>query len=90
MSLLVHLMTLAAAASLLGAGAGKLATDLEGGRIFVADSGNNRVVITDLQGRFLDAVGCGAPGLVDGIYAEAAFHRPQGLAYSARVSGLMW
>lgn len=30
-------------------------------------------------------VGCGAAGLLDGDFASAAFHRPQGLAYSAKV-----
>jgi NHL repeat len=29
-------------------------------------------------------VGCGAPALKDGSYAEAAFRRPQGLAYCAK------
>lgn len=70
---------------LLPCDAGKLATDLVGGWLFISDSSNNRLVITDLEGRFLEAVGCGAPGLADGSYAEAAFHRPQGVAYSAKV-----
>lgn len=82
-----QLLTLIVASPPLHVCAGKLATDLQGGRIFVADSGNNRVIITDLQGRFQEAVGCGAPGLSDGGYAEAAFNRPQGLAYSAQVTG---
>lgn len=37
------------------------------------------------QGRFLDQVGCGAAGLLDGSYKEAAFYRPQGVAYSPKV-----
>ncbi|KAL4421480.1 hypothetical protein ABPG75_010771 [Micractinium tetrahymenae] len=63
---------------------GKLATDLAGNRLFISDSSNNRIVITDLQGRFLDQIGCGAPGLVDGSYEDAAFYRPQGVAYSPK------
>ena len=38
---------------------GKLATDLSGGRLFVSDSNNHRVVITDLAGNFIEAVGGG-------------------------------
>eukprot|EP00198_Chlamydomonas_reinhardtii_P004277 XP_001693613.1 predicted protein [Chlamydomonas reinhardtii] len=34
---------------------GKLATDLSGGRLFVSDSNNHRVVITDLAGNFIEA-----------------------------------
>lgn len=35
----------------------------------------------------LSQIGCGAPGLADGSYEEAAFHRPQGVAYSPKVGG---
>ncbi|KAL4855636.1 Protein SUPPRESSOR OF QUENCHING 1 [Chlorella vulgaris] len=64
---------------------GKVASDLTGaGRLFIADSTNNRIVVTDAKGRFLEAIGCGAPGLVDGGYEEAALYRPQGVAYSPK------
>ncbi|KAI3423812.1 hypothetical protein D9Q98_009648 [Chlorella vulgaris] len=64
---------------------GKVASDLTAaGRLFVADSTNNRIVVTDAKGRFLEAIGCGAPGLVDGGYEEAALYRPQGVAYSLK------
>ena len=36
--------------------AGKVATDLAGNRLFIADSSNNRIVVTDLQGKFLEQV----------------------------------
>ncbi|GAB4822761.1 hypothetical protein N2152v2_009807 [Parachlorella kessleri] len=61
---------------------GKVATDLEGGRLFIADSNNHRLVVTDLQGNFLDQVGGNGPGLTDGGFEAASFNRPQGLAYS--------
>lgn len=134
-----------------------MATDLAGGRLFISDSSNNRIVVTDLKGKFLEHVsvlampcftlpcfpearwehglhwpavpckppvpkaaahilvlpgprcrrqqptschpdhqvhgppplqiGCGAPGLVDGSYEDAAFYRPQGVAYSPKVGG---
>lgn len=66
-----------------------MASDLTAaGRLFVADSTNNRIVVTDAKGRFLEAIGCGAPGLVDGGYEEAALYRPQGVAYSLKVGPL--
>jgi hypothetical protein len=69
--------------------AGKVASDLTAaGRLFIADSTNNRIVLTDAKGRFLEAIGCGAPGLVDGGYEEAALYRPQGVAYSLKVGSL--
>ncbi len=36
---------------------GKVAVDVAGGRLFVADSNNHRVVITDLTGRYIDSIG---------------------------------
>ncbi|PNW74118.1 hypothetical protein CHLRE_13g586050v5 [Chlamydomonas reinhardtii] len=63
---------------------GKLATDLSGGRLFVSDSNNHRVVITDLAGNFIEAVGGNGPALRDGSFEMAALNRPQGLAYSPR------
>ncbi|KAK9805135.1 hypothetical protein WJX72_001459 [[Myrmecia] bisecta] len=67
---------------------GKVATDLAGDRLFIADSNNNRIVITTLDGRFLDQVGGNGPALRDGSYAEAAFKRPQGLAFSPALDKL--
>ncbi|KAG2443188.1 hypothetical protein HYH02_009265 [Chlamydomonas schloesseri] len=63
---------------------GKLATDLAGGRLFVADSNNHRVVVTDLSGKFIEAVGGNGPALRDGSFEAAALNRPQGLAFSPR------
>lgn len=39
-------------------------------------------MITDLSGKFLEEVGGNGAGLRDGSFREAAFNRPQGLAYS--------
>ncbi|MFQ6131656.1 MAG: thioredoxin-like domain-containing protein [Armatimonadota bacterium] len=58
----------------------KLAIDAEGQRLYISDSNHNRIVVTDLEGNFVEAIGSGAIGLVDGAYDEAAFNRPQGLA----------
>lgn len=42
-----------------------------------------RIVISDLKGGFLSQIGGNGPNLIDGPFSDAAFNRPQGLAYSA-------
>ncbi|KAL3690719.1 hypothetical protein R1sor_004370 [Riccia sorocarpa] len=62
---------------------GKLATDLANQRLFISDSNNHRIVVTDLDGNFIMQIGGGGgEGLRDGSFDYAAFNRPQGLAYS--------
>ncbi|MEO6811003.1 MAG: thioredoxin-like domain-containing protein [Isosphaeraceae bacterium] len=58
---------------------GKILADEGGNRLFISDTGHNRIVITDLQGKFLDAVGNGEEGLKDGGFDRAKFNRPQGM-----------
>jgi sugar lactone lactonase YvrE/peroxiredoxin len=48
--------------------------------IWIADSGNNRVLECDHGGRILRQVGSGNAGFADGRMREAAFSGPQGLA----------
>ncbi len=62
---------------------GKVLADAAGNRLFIADSGHNRIVVADLDGRVTTTIGDGAPGFVDGSAAEARFHHPQGLALDA-------
>ncbi len=57
---------------------GKVAVDPQGKRLFVSDTGHNRIVVTDLDGRFLTAIGNGKPALQDGDFATSSFNRPQG------------
>ncbi len=59
---------------------GKVLADQASQRLFIADSNHNRIVICDLDGRLIDAVGSGAAGREDGDYAEARFQQPQGMA----------
>jgi DNA-binding beta-propeller fold protein YncE/thioredoxin-related protein len=59
---------------------GKVLADPDGGRLFIADSNHNRIVVTDLSGQVLDVIGDGQPRLRDGNFANASFFRPQGLA----------
>jgi len=58
---------------------GKVAADERGDRLFIADTGHNRVVITDLKGKFRDAIGGGPEGLADGPFDRARLSRPQGV-----------
>ena len=56
--------------------------DEAGGRIFIADAGHHRIVVTDLDGRVITAYGAGEPGFTDGSSSEARFRDPQGLELS--------
>jgi DNA-binding beta-propeller fold protein YncE len=59
---------------------GKVQVDLEGKRIFIADSTHHRVVITDLDGKKIAIAGVGEPGAKDGSFGSAQFNDPQGMA----------
>ena len=59
---------------------GKLAIDSKAGRLYISDSNNHRIVVTDLDGKFIETIGTGRIGLVDGTYDKARFFRLQGLA----------
>ena len=66
---------------------GKVLADPAGGRLFIADSNHNRIVVStlpDASGRasLLRAVGSGRAGAADGPAGEAEFRHPQGLALS--------
>ncbi len=49
-------------------------------RLYIADSSNHRVVITDLEGNKIDAAGTGTSGNKEGSFEQAQFNDPQGLA----------
>lgn len=59
---------------------GKVIADPASNRIFIADSTNHRIVVTDLNGKVLDTAGGNGPGLVDGDFSKAMFNDPQGMA----------
>ncbi len=59
---------------------GKVIADNENRRLYIADSGHHRIVITDFDGKLLDICGCGEADSKNGAFEEAAFHNPQGLA----------
>lgn len=62
---------------------GKVLADEKGGRLFIADSGHNRVLVSDLHGVLQQAIGDGKEGFADGAASEAEFQQPQGLGLSA-------
>lgn len=59
---------------------GKVLADAESKRLWISDSGHNRVVECDLDGRFLRSFGSGEAGFLDGPAHEARLNGPQGLA----------
>jgi len=65
---------------------GKVLADESSGRLFVADSGHNRIVVADLSTAAPEhIIGTGEVGMDDGSYEEATFNHPQGLALSGDV-----
>lgn len=61
---------------------GKVLADEDGGRLFIADSNHNRILVSTLEGELLYAIGSGEQGLEDGDFATATFSRPQGMTLS--------
>ena len=59
---------------------GKVLADAGSKRLFIADSTNHRIVITDLEGKKIAVAGSGKEGLQDGAFADAQFSDPQGMA----------
>jgi thiol-disulfide isomerase/thioredoxin len=58
---------------------GKVLADAAGKRLFISDTGHNRIVVTDLEGKFQAAIGTGVDALTDGPFDKATFNRPQGM-----------
>ncbi|MFH1922483.1 MAG: thioredoxin-like domain-containing protein [Planctomycetota bacterium] len=59
---------------------GKVLADEENDRLFIADSGHNRIVVTRLDGTLVEVIGSGSVGRADGDFASAQFNDPQGMA----------
>ncbi|MFN2579288.1 MAG: thioredoxin-like domain-containing protein [Pyrinomonadaceae bacterium] len=60
---------------------GKILADEKTGRLFIADSDHNRIVIAKLDGTLLDVIGAGPHGMGSGSFETARFYRPQGMAF---------
>lgn len=59
---------------------GKVLADGNNERLFIADSGHNRILVTDLDGEIQTVIGSGHEGLADGVLEGAQFNHPQGMA----------
>jgi thiol-disulfide isomerase/thioredoxin len=59
---------------------GKILVDTALSRLFIADTGHHRLVMTDMQGRVLGVIGQGHAGATDGSWPSARFRQPQGMA----------
>jgi len=57
---------------------GKVKADSASGRLIITDSNNDRIIITDPDGRIFEVIGSGNNGQEDGSFEEAEFNRPQG------------
>ena len=60
---------------------GKVEWDDAGGRLAIADTNNDRVLIGDIEGNVSLVVGGDGPGFRDGAADEAKFNQPQGMAF---------
>jgi len=64
---------------------GKVLADAKSNRLFISDTGHNRIIQTDLEGREPVVIGDGGQGLVDGDFATARFNRQQGMCLEGDV-----
>ena len=64
---------------------GKVITDPDEERLFIADSGHHRVLVTDMEGQIQTVIGSGEEGFADGVPEGARFSNPQGMALSGEV-----
>jgi len=64
---------------------GKVIADPSTSRIFIADSTNHRIVVTNMDGKTLEVVGGNGPGRVDGDFDKASFNDPQGMVLSGEI-----
>lgn len=60
---------------------GKVLADLQSDRLFIADSGHHRLIVSTLNGEVQQVIGSGVAGLQDGDFATAQFFGPQGMAF---------
>jgi DNA-binding beta-propeller fold protein YncE len=54
--------------------------DERSGRLFIADTNHNRLIVATLEGELLQVIGSGAVGATNGDYDAASFNKPQGMA----------
>jgi hypothetical protein len=62
---------------------GKVLVDSASNRLFIADSGHHRIIISDTTGAVSMVVGDGNAGFRDGAASEVRFNHPRGVALAA-------
>jgi thiol-disulfide isomerase/thioredoxin len=58
----------------------RLLVDEASGRLYIADTGHHRILVCDLEGRWLDTIGGHRAARSDGTFDQARFNHPHGLA----------
>ena len=64
---------------------GKVLADEAGGRLFIADTNHNRIVVSSFEGEVRQVIGTGEEAFIDGPFAHSAFNHPQGMAIDGDV-----
>ena len=64
---------------------GKVVADEAGGRLFIADTNHNRIVVSSFDGDVQQVIGTGEEALIDGSLDRSAFNHPQGMAIDGDV-----
>ena len=64
---------------------GKVLADEAGGRLFIADTNHNRIVVSSFNGEVQQVIGTGEEAFIDGPLALSAFNHPQGMAIDGDV-----
>ena len=59
---------------------GKALADEAGGRLFIADTNHNRIIVSSFDGDVKQVIGTGEEALLDGPLAQSTFNHPQGMA----------
>ena len=57
----------------------KVTADPDGKRLFIADTNNNRILVSSPEGVVSDIIGSGKQGLADGDFSSAEFFMPHGI-----------
>ena len=64
---------------------GKVLADEAGGRLFIADTNHNRIIVSSFDGDVKQVIGTGEEALVDGPVDRSAFNHPQGMAIDGEI-----
>jgi DNA-binding beta-propeller fold protein YncE len=64
---------------------GKVLADERSGRLFIADSGHDRIVVSSMTGNVQQIIGTGERGYVDESFSESRFWQPQGIVLDGEI-----